>query len=258
MNILFIGDIVGRPGREAIKTLVPVLIKDKKIDCVIANGENAAGGSGLTAFICDELFSYGVNVLTSGDHIWKKKDIIEYIDKSRTLLRPLNYPESVPGKGFTIVNIKGVDIGVINLMGRVFMQPIECPFLAAEKAVKEIRKKTNIIIVDLHAEATSEKIALGLFLDGRVSCLIGTHTHVQTADEKILQKGTAYITDCGMTGGFDGVIGRKKEQIIHRFITQMPARFEIAEDDVRINAVLVNINKKTGQAVSIERIDIPV
>jgi metallophosphoesterase (TIGR00282 family) len=257
MQVLFIGDIVGRPGREAIKKLLPKIVKKKAIEFVIANGENAAGGSGITPSICEELLSYGIDVVTSGDHIWKKREIVDYIQSSKNLLRALNYPKGVPGSGSTIVESKsGIKIAVINLSGRVFMQPIECPFKASGEEVKRLKQKTSIIIVDIHAEATSEKIALGWHLDGKVSAVIGTHTHVQTADEKILPNKTAYITDCGMTGPFDGVIGRKKEQILTRFITQMPARFEMAESDVRLNGVVIDVDEKTGEANSIERIEV--
>lgn len=257
MKILFIGDIVGRPGREAIKKLLPKIAKKKGIEFVIANGENAAGGSGITPSICEELLSYGIDVITSGDHIWKKREIVDYIQSSKNLLRALNYPKEAAGSGSTIAESKsGIKIAVINLAGRVFMEPIECPFKASGEEVKKLKKKTSVIIVDIHAEATSEKIALGWYLDGTVSAVIGTHTHVQTADERILPNKTAYITDCGMTGPFDGVIGRKKEQILSRFITQMPARFEMAEADVRLDGVVIDVDEKTGEANSIERIEV--
>lgn len=257
MQVLVIGDIVGRPGREAVKKLLPKIVKKKGIEFVIANGENAAGGSGITPSICEELLSYGIDVITSGDHIWKKREIVDYIQSSKNLLRALNYPKGVPGWGSTIVESKnGIKIAVINLSGRIFMQPIECPFKASGEEVKKLKQKTSIIIVDIHAEATSEKIALGWHLDGKVSAVIGTHTHVQTADERILPNKTAYITDCGMTGPFDGVIGRKKEQILTRFITQMPTRFEMAESDVRLNGVVIDVDEKTGEANSIERIEV--
>jgi len=256
MNILCIGDVVGEPGRKALNVLIPRLAKEKKLDCVIANSENAAGGSGLTPSICEDIFSFGVDVITSGDHIWKKKEIVDYIKTSSKLIRPLNYPKDVPGSGWTIVTARnGVKIGVINLMGRVFMDPLENPFLAVLPVVENIRKTTPVIVVDMHAEATSEKIALGHYLDGKVSAIVGTHTHVQTADEKILKSGTAYITDLGMTGPFEGVIGRKKEQILSRFLTQMPVRFEMAEGDVRLNGAIISVDEKTGLAKGIERVE---
>ena len=255
MKILFIGDIVGEPGRNAIESLVPGIVKKNNISCVIANAENAAGGSGITPKIAKELSAYGVDVITSGDHIWKRKEIIDFMEEQSNVLRPLNYPKEAPGAGSIIVELDcGVKIGVINLVGRVFMQAVECPFRTSLEEVKRIKKITPNIFVDIHAEATSEKIALGWHLDGLVTALMGTHTHVQTADEKILPKGTAYVTDVGMTGPFDSVIGRKKDQILTRFITQMPARFEMAEDDVWLNGVIVDFDEKTGRATSIERI----
>ncbi|MBL7158204.1 MAG: TIGR00282 family metallophosphoesterase [Candidatus Omnitrophica bacterium] len=255
MKLLFIGDIVGRPGREAVKKLLPALVKKHKIDCTVANAENSAGGSGITPSIAKELESYGCDVLTSGDHIWKRKEAAELLEEHQNVLRPLNYPEGAPGKGSLIMKTEsGVKMAVVNLVGRVFMQSVDCPFKAAKEEVENIRKETPNIFVDIHAEATSEKIALGWYLDGLVTALTGTHTHVQTADEKILPQGTAYITDVGMTGPFDSVIGRKKEQILTRFITQRPTRFEMAEEDVWINAVIIDFDEKTGKANSIKRL----
>ncbi|OGW85660.1 MAG: metallophosphoesterase [Omnitrophica bacterium RIFCSPLOWO2_01_FULL_45_10] len=255
MKILFIGDTVGSPGRQAIKELVPKIKKREKIEFVIANGENVAGGSGVTPQLADELFGYGVDCITSGDHIWKRKEILDYIESEKRLLRPANYPKEAPGLGSTVLKSEsGTNIGVINLIGRVFMLTVECPFRVAKEHVDKIKDKARIIIVDMHAEATSEKIALGWYLDGMVSAVIGTHTHVQTADERVLPNGTAFISDAGMTGPFDSVIGRKKEQILTRFITQMPARFEMAEGDVRLNGVILDIDEKTGKANSIRRV----
>jgi len=255
MNILFIGDIVGSPGRLAVKEILPKLKKKKKIDFTVANAENSAGGSGITDQVADELFDIGVDVITSGDHIWKKKEFYSRLNNDKRILRPLNYPKSNPGRGVTVVeSVDGVNVAVINLLGRVFLDPIDCPFKAAQEAVKEVKDKTFVIIVDIHAEATSEKIALGRFLDGRASAVIGTHTHVQTADEYILPKGTAYITDSGMTGPFDSVIGRKTEFILERFLTQMPTKFEVAEGDIRLQGAMVTVDDKTGIASKIERI----
>lgn len=255
MRILFIGDIVGQPGRRAVEQLLPKIKKREKIEFVIANGENVAGGSGVTPALADELIEYGIDVITSGDHIWKRKELLDQWDPDKRLLRPANYPAGVPGFGSMVVESdSGVDIGVVNLVGRVFMQAVECPFKIANKEIDKIKKKARIIIVDIHAEATSEKIALGLYLDGNVSAVIGTHTHVQTADEKILPGGTAFISDAGMTGPFDGVIGRKKEQILERFVTQMPTRFEMAEGDIQLHGVIVDIEEKTGRAESIKRV----
>lgn len=255
MKILAIGDIVGRPGREAVKELLPRIVKQEKIDLVVANGENSAGGSGITAPLAKELFSYGVGVITTGDHIWKKKEIEELIEQEPRLLRPLNYPPGTPGEGSVVVKAKnGVDVGVICLVGRVFMNAVECPFRAAKEEIEKLRKKTPVILIDIHAEATSEKIALGWYLDGDVSLIFGTHTHVQTADERVLPAGTAYITDLGMTGPFDSVLGRRIEQIVQRFVTQMPIRFEMAEENIQIHGVVADIDEKSGRAKSIKRI----
>lgn len=255
MRILFIGDIVGEPGRKAVKELVPKITQREKIDFIVANGENAAGGSGVTPALVDELLSYGVDVITSGDHIWKRKEIIDRIAQDARILRPANYPREAPGFGSTVVQSKdGVDVGVINIQGRVFMQAIEDPFRVVKSELDRIKNKARVIIVDVHAEATSEKIALGWFLDGLVSAVIGTHTHVQTADEKILPHGTAFLTDAGMTGPFDSVIGRNKEQILARFMTQMPTKFEMAEGDIQLHGAIIDIDEKTGKANSIKRV----
>ena len=255
MKALFIGDIVGEPGRNATRKLVPELREKESIDIVIANAENAAGGSGITPQIAEELLSYKVDVITSGDHIWKRKEVVELLDTEKRVIRPLNYPEGVPGSGSAIIEIKGgVKIGVINLVGRVFMQAVECPFKTSREEIEKIKKVTPNIFIDMHAEATSEKIALGWYLDGLVTGLFGTHTHVQTADEKILPEGSAYITDTGMTGPFDSVIGRRKEEILTRFVTQMPTRFQMAEDDIWLNGVIVDFDEKSGKARSIVRI----
>lgn len=255
MRVLFIGDVVGEPGRHAIKELLPKIVKREKIDFVIANGENAAGGSGITSVLVDELLGYGVDIITSGDHIWKRKEIVERISQDARILRPANYPRETPGFGSTVVASKaGIEVGVINIQGRVFMQAIECPFRTAKAEVERIKNKARVIIVDMHAEATSEKMALGFFLDGSVSAVIGTHTHVQTADERILPNGTAFLTDAGMTGPFDSVIGRKKEQILARFISQMPVKFEMADNDIQLHGAVIDIDEKAGKANSIKRI----
>lgn len=254
MKILFIGDIVGSPGREAIYELIPRIKEKEKVDFIIANAENAAGGSGLTPKLTEELLSYGINVLTSGDHIWKKKEIVEKLDEEDRLLRPANYPEGVPGRGWGVYTLKGIKVGVINLVGRVFMESVECPFRVGRAIVEEVRAQTPNIIIDIHAEATSEKIALAWYFDGIVSAVLGTHTHVQTADERIYPKGTAYISDVGMTGPHDSVIGRKVEQILTRFITQLPTRFEMAEENIQLNGAIVTIDEKTGKATDIKRV----
>lgn len=256
MNILCIGDIVGRPGREAVCKLLPELVKEHNIEFVIANVENASGGAGIIPKNAEELFLCGCDLLTTGDHIWDKKEIFDYLDKTPNLLRPLNFPEDTPGKGVFIAETKtGKKIGVINLLGRVFIRyNVSCPFEAASRALKEVHKETKIVLVDFHGEATSEKMAMGYFLDGKVSCVFGTHTHVQTADEKILSKGTAFITDIGMTGPFDSVIGQKKESIIERFLTSIPHKFEVATEDVGLNGIVVTVNDQTGMAEKILRI----
>ena len=255
MKVLFIGDIIGKPGRRAVKEGLPGFVNKLKIDFVIANAENAAAGFGITKSIGEELFSLGIDVLTSGNHIWDKKEAVTYIPKENRLLRPANYPGDVPGSGSIVMNtFAGNKIAVLNLSGRVFMQPLDCPFKTAQRAIPVLKEQTKVIIVDFHAEATSEKSAIGWFLDGEVSAVVGSHTHVQTADEKILPKGTAFITDAGMTGPVDSIIGVKKEQIINKFLTQMPVRFETAKGKAMLSCVLLDINSKTGMSESIQRL----
>ncbi len=257
MKVLFIGDIVGKPGRRAVSEFVPSLISEREIDLVIANCENAAAGFGVTREITEELFGNHIDVLTSGNHIWNKKEVMDFIGDYETLLRPANYPASNPGSGVVLIpTAKGEYVGVLNLAGRIFMQPIECPFVTAKNKIAELKKKTKVIVVDIHAEATSEKRALGWYLDGEVSAVLGTHTHVQTADEEILPQGTAYISDVGMTGPFDSVIGVKKDAIIERFLTQVPNKFDVAKGDIRMQGVMLDIDAVTGKANSIERISI--
>ncbi|MBN1380145.1 MAG: TIGR00282 family metallophosphoesterase [Deltaproteobacteria bacterium] len=257
MKIFFIGDIIGKPGRRAVAALLPGLIERYGIHFVIANCENAAAGFGVTKDVVDELFTSRIDVLTSGNHIWDKKEIENFIDDYDTLIRPANYPENVPGKGSVVYPTSSVaDLGVINLMGRVFMRPVECPFRTADRVIDQLNEKTRVIIVDMHAEATSEKKALGWYLDGRVSAVLGTHTHVQTADECILPGGTAYITDVGMTGPFDSVIGIKKDAILKRFLTQVPNRYEVAKNDVWMQGVVIEIDEHSGKSLNIERINL--
>jgi len=257
VKVLFIGDIVGKPGRTAVKVLLPGIVGNYGVDIVIANCENAAGGFGVTRKVVDELYSNEIDILTSGNHIWDKREISEFIGDYETLLRPANYPAGTPGRGSVIVhNGSGISLGVLNLEGRVFMKPLDCPFRVAEKEIDELKHKTDIIIVDIHAEATSEKEALGWFLDGRVSAVVGTHTHVQTADERVLPSGTAYITDAGMTGSFDSVLGIKKEVALERFLTLLPNRYDVAKGDVRLQGVLIDIDDTTGRGLSIERLNI--
>lgn len=254
MKVLFIGDIVGKTGRLAVKSLLPLIVNKYKIDLVLANGENAAGGFGITEKVASELFSYGIHVMTSGNHIWDKKESIPYIGKEARIIRPLNYPPGVPGYGSTTITMKGIRVGIINLSGRVFMSSMDCPFRVGMVEIERLRKETNIIIIDFHAEATSEKIAFGYYVDGRVSAVIGTHTHVQTADEKILPGGTAYITDVGMTGPSDSVIGIDKEQIIERFLLQMPKKFETARGGGIFSAVVIEMEEDSGKSTAIQRL----
>jgi 2',3'-cyclic-nucleotide 2'-phosphodiesterase len=257
VKLLFIGDVIGKPGREALSRELHRIVDRHRVDLVIANGENSAGGFGLTAETAQELFKCGVEMITSGNHIWDKKESLEYIKREERIVRPANYPEGTPGKGSAIVRTPGgVKVGILNLEGRVFMNNLECPFRCADREIAKLKEETPIIFVDFHAEATSEKASLGWYLDGRVSAVIGTHTHVQTADERILTGGTAYLTDAGMTGPFDSVIGVKKEEAIQKFITQRPAKFEIAKRDIRINGVVIEVDEKSGLALGIERINI--
>ena len=256
MKILFIGDIVGESGRKAVKTLLPKLQKQHALDFVIANGENAAGGNGITPKIATELFSYGVDVITSGDHLWDQKEVMELLSNEKRFLRPLNYPAGTPGQGsFVALNGSLPPVAVLNVQGRTFMQPpLENPFVLARAEVERLRSQTKIIFVDFHAEATSEKIALGRMLAGEVSAVVGTHTHVQTADEQILRGGTAYLTDAGFTGPHDGCLGRDIEPVIKKFLTSMPQRFELAVHRVMLHGAVIEIDNATGKAIKIERV----
>ena len=257
MKILMIGDIVGEPGRRAADRIIPLIKEREEVDFVIANAENAAAGSSITPKIYKQLMAANIDVVTSGDHIFKRREVLEIIDHEERLLRPANFPEGTPGKGHVIVNVSDeIKIGVINVNGRVFMDPLECPFKTALALVEKIKKETGIIIVDIHAEATSEKVALGWYLNGKVSAVLGTHTHVQTADNRILpiNEHTAYISDVGMTGPIDSVIGRKTEQVLKRFLTQIPTRFEIAEDNIQLQGVIIDIDQSNGKARSITRV----
>ncbi|MBI3353707.1 MAG: TIGR00282 family metallophosphoesterase [Nitrospirae bacterium] len=256
MRVLFIGDIVGEAGRRFLLEQLAGLSDEYRADLIIANCENAAGGFGITPKIAEEMLEKGIHVLTSGNHIWDKKEIMDYLSREPRLLRPANYPDGVPGFGWVVIG-SGVDkVGILNLSGRVFMNTLECPFRTAKKLISEIKKETKTIILDFHAEATSEKIAMGWHLDGEVAAVIGTHTHVQTADEEILPAGTAYITDVGMTGPSNSVIGIKKESAIEKFLTQMPKRFDMAKGPAVLSAVFLDIDTSTGRAKAIERISI--
>jgi metallophosphoesterase (TIGR00282 family) len=258
MNILMVGDIFAESGRAALQKLLPRVRREHAIDLAVVNIENAAGGFGVTPQIARAcLEGGGVDVLTSGNHIWDKKEIIEYIGRENLLLRPANFPAGTPGVGHITVKAGPHRVGVVNLMGRVFMHPIDCPFRKADEILTELRRETRVVLVDMHAEATSEVMALGWYLDGRVSAVVGTHRHVQTADERVLPGGTAYITDLGMTGPVDSVIGVDKDIIIQRFLTQMPIRFEPAKGPAALRGVVIAIDPDTGRATSIQRLDIP-
>ena len=259
MNILCVGDIVGKPGRNALEGLLNGIKKEYAVEFTIVNAENSAGGSGITPKIARHLFSIGCDVLTLGDHVWDQNDVGICLEEEDCLVRPANFPEGAPGKGWCVKTISsGVKIGVVNLLGRVFMRHnVDCPFRKVNSIVEEIVKQTPNIIVDMHAETTSEKTAMGHFLDGRVTAVFGTHTHIQTADEKVLPNGTAYITDLGMTGPYDSVIGQNKENIIQRFLSSRPIRFSVAQHDVKLHGAVINIDTKTGKARSIIRIQKP-
>ncbi|WP_409509705.1 2',3'-cyclic-nucleotide 2'-phosphodiesterase [Bacillus spizizenii] len=254
MRILFIGDVVGSPGRDMVKEYVPKLKIKYKPHFTIINGENAAHGKGLTEKIYHSLIQSGADAITMGNHTWDKKEIFDFIDDVPNLVRPANFPEGTPGKGITYVKANGKELAVINLQGRTFLPPLDDPFLKADELIAEASKRTPYIFIDFHAEATSEKLALGWYTDGRASAVVGTHTHVQTADNRILPKGTAYITDVGMTGPYDGILGMDRETIIKRFKTNLPVRFTVAEGKTTLSGVVIDIDDQTKKAVKIERI----
>ena len=259
MKILFIGDIVGKAGRKAIEGVLEEVAAEHEVDFIIANGENAAGGMGLTPSIALEILGGGVDVITSGNHIWAKKEVIPFLEEENRVLRPANYPAGVPGRGAGIFRTgNGEKIGVLNLEGRVFMKNLDCPFRVGEKEIERLRQETDILVIDFHAEATSEKVAMGWFMSGKVSAVLGTHTHIQTGDEKILDGGTAYITDAGMTGPLDSVIGIRKEVALERLLTQIPWKFDVATEDIELQGVVVEVDAKTGRAKHIQRIRVPL
>jgi metallophosphoesterase (TIGR00282 family) len=259
MRILFVGDIVGKAGRQAIDGVLEKVIAGHKIEFTVANGENAAGGMGITPSIAIEILDQGVDVLTSGNHIWAKKEIVPFLDEELRILRPANYPPKVPGRGSGIFHSRnGQKLGVLNLEGRVFMKHLDCPFRVGEKEVERLSRETKIILVDFHAEATSEKMAMGWFLNGKVSAVLGTHTHVQTSDERILDEGTAYISDVGMTGPMDSVIGIRKEIALERLLTQIPWKFDVAKEEVELQGVVIDVDSETGKSKSIQRIRVPL
>ncbi|MDR4493935.1 MAG: TIGR00282 family metallophosphoesterase [Nitrospirales bacterium] len=257
MNVFFIGDIMGEPGRRVLLKLLPKVIRDFQVDVVIGNGENAAGGFGITPDIAEELFDFGLSAITLGNHAWDKKEALEYMEKDARVIRPANYPDGVPGKGTCVVETaQGERLAVVQLMGRVFMPIVDCPFRVAERELTRLEGITRSILVDIHAEATSEKMAMGYFLDGKVSAVVGTHTHVQTADEQILPKGTGYMTDLGMTGPVHSVIGMKPQGVIQKFLTQVPRRFEVAQGPSVLSGAIIGIDSGTGKATALHRVRI--
>jgi len=257
MRILFIGDIFGKPGREIVRRAVPALVERESLDFVIANVENSAAGFGVTGDIADTILGYGVDAMTTGNHVWDKKEVLDYIPRQPKLLRPANFPAGTPGRGSYVGQTRsGEPIGVVNVMGRIFMQPLDDPFAIVLKEIDAMRAKARVIIVDFHAEATSEKVAMGWHLDGRATAVFGTHTHVQTADERILPKGTAYLTDAGMTGPHDSIIGVTTEIALGKFLTGMPARFESSSGPGRLNAVIVTADQASGKATGIQRLNL--
>lgn len=258
MRILFIGDIFGKAGRRIVRERLHGAIQEQRIDFCAANAENAAGGFGITPQIAEELLGYEIDVLTSGNHIWDKRAVIPYLSQQPRLLRPHNYPSAAPGTGVFVGDSRcGIRIGILNLQGRVYLPAIDCPFQVGEAALREIKKETDLVIVDFHAEATSEKQAFGWYIDGLVSAVLGTHTHIQTADERILPRGTAYITDIGMTGSHDSVIGSIPDLALDRFLRQIPVRLEPASGNLRICGVIVEIDETDGHALQIQRINLP-
>ncbi|MFH1570197.1 MAG: TIGR00282 family metallophosphoesterase [Gemmatimonadota bacterium] len=257
MRLLFVADVYARPGRRAAAEIIPRLVRDRGVDFCVVNGENAADGFGLTEQIAGKLMSYGADVITSGNHVWNRADFMPYLQRTDRVLRPLNYPEEAPGRGSTVVASRsGVPVAVVNLQGRTFMPTIDCPFHRGRAEVERLRRETPVVLVDFHAEATAEKMALGWHLDGLASALIGTHTHVQTADERILPRGTAYLTDAGMTGVRDSVIGTRAEIAVQRFLSQVPMRFKPADGPALFCGALVDVDESTGRATAIERLQL--
>jgi 2',3'-cyclic-nucleotide 2'-phosphodiesterase len=256
MRILFVGDIFGKPGRDIARRAIAPLVEQRSIDFVIANVENSAAGFGVTGDIADTILGYGVDVMTTGNHIWDKKEVLDYVPRQPKLLRPANFPAGVPGRGSFLGRTRtGEPLGVLSIVGRVFMAPLDDPFALAARELETLRAKARVVIVDFHAEATSEKVAMGWHLDGRATAVLGTHTHVQTADERLLPKGTAYQTDVGMTGPHDSIIGVSVETALPRFLTGMPAKFEAAAGAGRLNAVIITADPATGKATGIERVN---
>ncbi|MFP3124034.1 MULTISPECIES: TIGR00282 family metallophosphoesterase [Bacillaceae] len=254
MRILFVGDVVGSSGRQMIQDYVPKLKKKYSPTVTIINGENAAGGRGITEKIYRSFLEAGAQAVTLGNHAWDNREIFEFIDNAKYLVRPANFPEGTPGKGLIFLNCNGIEVAIINLQGRTFLPPLDCPFKKVDDLIAQAKKRTSIIFIDFHAEATSEKQALGWYVDGRATAVVGTHTHVQTADNRILPNGTAYITDVGMTGPYDGILGMERGAVLKKFLTALPVRFEVAEGRTQLSAVLIDVNPSTGKASRIERI----
>ncbi|HKV43080.1 MAG TPA: TIGR00282 family metallophosphoesterase [bacterium] len=259
MKLLFIGDIVGKPGRRVLAQMLPGLRRELAVDLAIANGENSAGGFGITRETFEEIVAAGVDVVTGGNHTWQAREVFTLLDSDLRLLRPANYPPGTPGRGAGVFPLsggrRGPSVGVLNMQGRIFLDPLESPFRVGQEQVERLRQETPVIVVDFHAEATSEKIALAWHLDGHVSAVLGTHTHVQTADERILPSGTGFITDVGMTGPRDSIIGMGREEVLQRFLTLLPARFDVAKGPAQLNAVLLDVDDRTGRARGIERVN---
>jgi len=257
MRLLFVGDVVGKPGRQAVRHLLPALRRQHEVDFAVVNIENAAGGFGFTPEIAREILDAGADCLTAGNHVWKKREAYSFIDSEPRMLRPANYPDGAPGRGYGLYVVRGVQVAVANLMGRVFMEPLLCPFRLLDQIWERIRGETSVFFVDFHAEATSEKVAMGWYAAGRASAVIGTHTHVQTADERILPGGTAYVTDVGMTGPMDGVLGVDADLVIERFLSQLPVKFEMAHGPALLMAALLELDEHTGRAHRISRLQVP-
>lgn len=255
INVLFLGDIVGQPGRDCLRGSLSSIVESEGVSYVVVNGENAAGGSGITPGVADEIFSYGVDAITMGDHIWKQKDVIHLLNNEERFFRPFNYPDGTSGSGFGVIQKEGLPcLGIINIQGRTFMSPLENPFNLIDGVVGMLKSEASMILVDFHAEATSEKIAMGWYLDGKVSLVVGTHTHVQTADENVLENGTGYITDVGFCGGHGGVIGREKEPVIKGFKTLAPSRFPVCAKDKKLHGIIASLDSESGVCTAIKRV----
>jgi metallophosphoesterase (TIGR00282 family) len=256
MNLLFIGDIVGRAGRRAVRKLLPKLNQEYQIDLIIANAENSAGGFGITEKVASELFDYGIDCLTMGNHTWDNKNIFKFIDDQNKIIRPLNYMPGVPGRGWTILENNGTKVGVINLIGQVYMQESNSPVMIYDNNISQIKDEVDLVVIDFHAEATGEKLAFAHYVDGKTSCVMGTHTHVQTSDEKILPRGTGYITDLGLTGAVDSILGMKKKKVVEKYKTKMPGRYDVGTGQCQLEGLLAEIDNNSGETINVNRISI--